>query len=168
MHLLIGPVVFLLYLFVFFSFQAPAISLAFTFFFITSLFLPMTFRALIGSVTRLSADYVSLVLNRSGVDLLLTGLADPAESGQKQARGIKKLYSSHQQTNLGWSLSGPSLGSLASRSKAVPVRLYQMLLFTLPGTPVFSAGDEVGLKTGVSRALNKWGAESVFECKIQH
>ncbi|RXN21475.1 4F2 cell-surface antigen heavy chain-like protein [Labeo rohita] len=118
--------------------------------------------ALIGSVTRLSADYVSLVLNRSGVDLLLTGLADPAESGQKQARGIKKLYSSHQQTNLGWSLSGPSLGSLASRSKAVPVRLYQMLLFTLPGTPVFSAGDEVGLKTGEKPQI-MWDLENPVE-----
>ncbi|XP_073693372.1 amino acid transporter heavy chain SLC3A2-like [Garra rufa] len=103
--------------------------------------------ALMGSVTRLSPDDVSLVLNRSGVDLLLTGLPDPSESGEKQAEGIKNLYSSHRQMNLGWSLSGPSVGSLASRSPAWPVRLYQMLLFTLPGTPVFSAGDEVGLKT---------------------
>uniref|UniRef100_A0A671PF10 4F2 cell-surface antigen heavy chain-like n=1 Tax=Sinocyclocheilus anshuiensis TaxID=1608454 RepID=A0A671PF10_9TELE len=101
-----------------------------------SLFLLMTFRALMGSVTSLSADEVSLVLNRSGVDLLLTGLPDPAETGV-----IKKLYSSHPQT---------SLGSLASRTPAAPIRLYQMLLFTLPGTPVFSAGDEVGLKAGVS------------------
>ncbi len=98
-----------------------------------------------GSVTGLSADEVSLVLNRSGVDLLLTVLPDLADTGV-----IKKLYSSHPQTSLGW--------SLASRSSAALIRLYQMLLFTLPGTPVFSAGDEVGLKAGVSTALNKWAA----------
>ncbi len=111
-----------------------------------------------GSVTGFSADEVSLVLNRSGVDLLLTGLPDLTETGV-----IKKLYSSHPQTSLGW-----TLGSLAYRTPAAPVRLYQMLLFTLPGTPVFSAGEEVGLKAGVSTALNKWAAKSVFGCKIQN
>uniref|UniRef100_A0A671P7D1 4F2 cell-surface antigen heavy chain-like n=1 Tax=Sinocyclocheilus anshuiensis TaxID=1608454 RepID=A0A671P7D1_9TELE len=118
-----------------------------------SLFLLMTFRALMGSVTSLSADEVSLVLNRSGVDLLLTGLPDPAETGV-----IKKLYSSHPQT---------SLGSLASRTPAAPIRLYQMLLFTLPGTPVFSAGDEVGLKAGVSTEKPQimWDLENPAEEK---
>ncbi len=114
-----------------------------------------------GSVSGFSADEVSLVLNRSGVDLLLTGLTglpDLTETGV-----IKKLYSSHPQTSLGW-----TLGSLASRTPAAPVRLYQMLLFTLPGTPVFSAGEEVGLKAGVSTALNKWAAKSVFGCRIQN
>uniref|UniRef100_A0A672RQL9 Solute carrier family 3 member 2a n=1 Tax=Sinocyclocheilus grahami TaxID=75366 RepID=A0A672RQL9_SINGR len=52
--------------------------------------------------------------------------------------------------SLGWCLSGRTLGS-----PAVPVRLYQMLLFTLPGTPVFSAGDEIGLMAGVSRTLQE-------------
>ncbi|KAK2913541.1 hypothetical protein Q8A67_001940 [Cirrhinus molitorella] len=120
--------------------------------------------ALMGSVTRLSADDFTLMLNQSGVDLLLTGLPDPAESGEKQAQEIKKLYSSHRQLNLGWSMSGPSLGSLASRRPAVPVRLYQMLLFTLPGTPVFSAGDEVGLKTGEKPQI-MWDLENPVEEK---
>ncbi|XP_016335115.1 4F2 cell-surface antigen heavy chain [Sinocyclocheilus anshuiensis] len=106
--------------------------------------------ALMGSVTSLSADEVSLVLNRSGVDLLLTGLPDPAETGV-----IKKLYSSHPQT---------SLGSLASRTPAAPIRLYQMLLFTLPGTPVFSAGDEVGLKAGEKPQI-MWDLENPAEEK---
>uniref|UniRef100_A0A673M820 4F2 cell-surface antigen heavy chain-like n=1 Tax=Sinocyclocheilus rhinocerous TaxID=307959 RepID=A0A673M820_9TELE len=99
--------------------------------------------ALMGSVTGLSVDEVSLVLNRSGVDLLLNGLPDLAEPGERQAQVIKNHYFSHLQMSLGWCLSGRTLGS-----PAVPVRLYQMLLFTLPGTPVFSAGDEIGLKAG--------------------
>lgn len=103
-----------------------------------------------GSVTGLSVDEVSLLLNRSGVDLLLTDLAAPAESGVRQARAIQTLYSAHLQTSLAWSLTGRSLGS-----PAVPERLFHTLLFTLPGTPVFSAGDEVGLKAGVSGACKE-------------
>ncbi|XP_051757259.1 4F2 cell-surface antigen heavy chain-like [Ctenopharyngodon idella] len=104
--------------------------------------------ALMGSVTGLTVDEVSVLLNQLGVDLLLTGLPDPAKSGEKQAEVIQKLYSGNLQTSLGWSLSGRTLGSLASRAPAVPVKLFHTLLFTLPGTPVLNAGDEVGLKTG--------------------
>ncbi|XP_052417533.1 4F2 cell-surface antigen heavy chain-like [Carassius gibelio] len=110
--------------------------------------------ALMGSFTNLSADDVSLMLNRSGVDLLLTELLDPPETSVE-----KKLYPSHLQTSLGW-----TLGSLASRSQAAPVRLYQMLLFTLPGTPVFSAGDEVGLKSGEKPQI-MWDLENPAEEK---
>ncbi len=105
-----------------------------------------------GSVTGLPVDDVSNLLNRSSVDLLLTGLPDPAEPGARQAQEIQTLYTEHLQTSLGWSLSRQTRVSLASRTPAAPIRLYQMLLFTLPGTPVFSAGDEVGLKAGVSKA----------------
>ncbi|XP_067302476.1 amino acid transporter heavy chain SLC3A2-like [Pseudorasbora parva] len=118
--------------------------------------------ALMGSVTGLSVDDVSLLLNRSGVDLLLTGLLDPAVPGVTQAQVIQKLYSAHLQTSLGWSLSGRTLGSLASRSPAVPLRLFHTLLFTLPGTPVFSAGDEVGLKTG-EKPRTMWDLENPAE-----
>ncbi|KAF4111384.1 4F2 cell-surface antigen heavy chain [Onychostoma macrolepis] len=113
--------------------------------------------ALMGSVTGLSEDEVSHVLNCSGVDLLLTRLPDPTETGV-----IKELYSSHPQTSLGWTLG--SLGSLASRTPAAPVRLYQMLLFTFPGTPVFSAGDEVGLKAGEKPQI-MWDLENPVEEK---
>lgn len=118
--------------------------------------------ALMGSVTGLAVDEVSLLLNRSGVDLLLTGLLNPAEPGVRQAQVIQTLYSGHLQTSLGWSLSGRTLGSLASRSAAVPLKLFHTLLFTLPGTPVFSAGDEVGLKTGEKLEV-MWDLESKAE-----
>uniref|UniRef100_A0A8C1KHB1 Zgc:158423 n=1 Tax=Cyprinus carpio TaxID=7962 RepID=A0A8C1KHB1_CYPCA len=85
------------------------------------------------------------------IDLLLTGLPDPAEASERQAQVIKNHHFSHLQTSLGWCLSGPTLGSLASRTPVVPVRLYKIPRFTLPVTPVSSPGDEVGLKAGVSR-----------------
>ncbi|KAK9972163.1 hypothetical protein ABG768_025489 [Culter alburnus] len=118
--------------------------------------------ALMGSVTGLSVDDISVLLNRSGVDLLLTGLPDPAESGVKQAQEIQMLYSGHLQMSLGWSLSGRTLGSLASRTPAVPVKLFHTLLFTLPGTPVFNAGDEVGLKAE-EKLEAMWDLESKAE-----
>uniref|UniRef100_A0A8C1KGW0 Zgc:158423 n=1 Tax=Cyprinus carpio TaxID=7962 RepID=A0A8C1KGW0_CYPCA len=91
---------------------------------------------------------VSLMLDCSGIDLLLTGLPDPAEASERQAQVIKNHHFSHLQTSLGWCLSGPTLGSLASRTPVVPVRLYKIPRFTLPVTPVSSPGDEVGLKAG--------------------
>ncbi|XP_052007682.1 4F2 cell-surface antigen heavy chain-like [Xyrauchen texanus] len=112
--------------------------------------------ALIVSVTDLPLDDIHVLLNHSGVDLLLTGLPNPVES---QALSIQKLYSMNPQTSLGWSLCGRTLGCLASRTPAVPVRLFQILLFTLPGTPLFNAGDEVGLKTG-EKLQTMWDLES--------
>ncbi|XP_039515831.1 4F2 cell-surface antigen heavy chain [Pimephales promelas] len=112
--------------------------------------------ALMGSVTGLSVEDVSLLLNRSGVDLLLTELAAPAGSGVRQAQAIQKLYSGHLQTSLGWSVSR-SLGS-----PAAPVRLFHTLLFTLPGTPVFSAGDEIGFKAG-ENLQTMWDLENPVE-----
>uniref|UniRef100_A0A8C2EG89 Zgc:158423 n=1 Tax=Cyprinus carpio TaxID=7962 RepID=A0A8C2EG89_CYPCA len=103
------------------------------------------------SFTGILISPVSLMLNRSGVDLLLTGLPDMAEASERQAQVIKNHHFSHLQTSLGWCLSGRTLGSLASRTPVVPVRLYKIPRFTLPVTPVSSSGDEVGLKAGVSR-----------------
>lgn len=40
-------------------------------------------------------------------------------------------------------------GLLTSFVPAQLLRLYQLLLFTLPGTPVFSYGDEIGLEAAV-------------------
>lgn len=104
--------------------------------------------AMMGSFTSVSADNASQLLNVSGVDLLLTGLPDLTQSGVELDQAINKLYSSHPQNSLGWSPSGRILGRLTSKSPAVPIRLYHMLLFTLPGTPVFNNGDEVALKDG--------------------
>ncbi|XP_026869820.2 4F2 cell-surface antigen heavy chain-like [Electrophorus electricus] len=101
--------------------------------------------ALIGSVTSLPVDAVSQLLNKSEVDLLLIGLPSLVHSGVDHALAVNQLYSSHPQTSLGWSLT-----PLISTFEAMPIRLHHMLLFTLPGTPVFTTGVEVGLKKGES------------------
>lgn len=43
-------------------------------------------------------------------------------------------------------LQGSQAGLLTSFVSPQLLRLYQLLLFTLPGTPVFSYGDEIGLE----------------------
>lgn len=120
--------------------------------------------AMMGTFTWKSADRASQLLNDSGVNLLLTRLPDLNQTGMELDQAINKLYSSHPQNSLGWSTSGRILGRLTSRFPAVPIRLYHMLLFTLPGTPVFNNGDEVALKDG--EPLNAiWDLESTPEEK---
>uniref|UniRef100_A0A8C5HVM9 4F2 cell-surface antigen heavy chain-like n=1 Tax=Gouania willdenowi TaxID=441366 RepID=A0A8C5HVM9_GOUWI len=102
-----------------------------------------------------SVDHVSSLLSSSGVDLLLSpllssgsgGFAGPAEV----LDSVQTLCASHSQLNLAWSLGGAEV-HLASAVGPALVRLYQLLLLTLPGTPVFNYGDEVGLMDQVEWA----------------
>lgn len=108
-------------------------------------FTSYSIRALIGVADRLStADAVNL-LNSTGMNLMMPAL-DPGASGQAWASTIQTLYSSHNQTSLGWCLSRTTVGHLATQVTPKLLRLYQLLLFTLPGTPVFNYGDEIGLE----------------------
>lgn len=47
---------------------------------------------------------------------------------------------------LGWMVGGRELGHMASMVKNRLYRLYQIMLFTLPGTPFTNYGDEIGLE----------------------
>lgn len=52
-----------------------------------------------------------------------------------------------QQRSLGWGFGASAkdhLSALATTSGLI--RLYQLLLLTVPGTPVFTYGDEIGLQ----------------------
>lgn len=61
---------------------------------------------------------------------------------------IDTLHS--QQRSLGWGLGAAKLQQLSSVAKTKPlIRLYHLLLFTMPGTPVFTYGDEIGLQAVV-------------------
>lgn len=56
-----------------------------------------------------------------------------------------------QWASMAWGLGAAQQEHLSKL--AVPqglIRLYQLLLFTMPGTPVFTYGDEIGLQTKVS------------------
>ncbi|XP_076829126.1 amino acid transporter heavy chain SLC3A2-like [Brachyhypopomus gauderio] len=101
--------------------------------------------ALMGSAIHQDVDDTSTFLNKSEVDLFLIGLSNLTHSGMDLAQAVKRMYSSHPQTSLGWSLT-PILSMFA----AMPIRLRHMLLFTLPGTPVFTSGEVVGLQDGES------------------
>ena len=105
------------------------------------------FRVLIGVTERTSAEDVSGLLASTGVDLLISGVLRPGSiDATERAQSVQLLYSSHNQSNLAWSLGG----HLASMGGPALVRLYQLLLLTLPGTPVISYGDEIGLMDEVS------------------
>lgn len=51
-----------------------------------------------------------------------------------------------EQRSVGWGL-GAAVQQQLSMAAATPalIRLYHLLLFTMPGTPVFTYGDEIGL-----------------------
>lgn len=53
------------------------------------------------------------------------------------------------QRSVGWGLGAAQQDQL-SKQAVTPalIRLYQLLLLTMPGTPVFTYGDEIGLQAG--------------------
>ncbi|XP_038147784.1 4F2 cell-surface antigen heavy chain-like [Cyprinodon tularosa] len=109
-------------------------------------------RLLLGVTESSSAEYVSALLSSTGVDLLISNVltsGDPEPS--RYADTIQTLYSNVSQERLTWNLGGRVEGHLASLVTQAHVRLYQLLLMTLPGTPVFNYGDEVGLMDGDSK-----------------
>ncbi|KAF7652800.1 hypothetical protein LDENG_00092130 [Lucifuga dentata] len=100
-------------------------------------------RVLIGVTEARSAEDVSGLLFSTGVDLLISNVLRPGNAdATERAQSIQHLYSTQSQTRLAWSLGVG--GHLASLGPAL-VRLHQLLLLTLPGTPVFNYGDEIGL-----------------------
>ncbi|XP_029610479.1 4F2 cell-surface antigen heavy chain [Salmo trutta] len=104
-------------------------------------------RALIGVEDGLDSSDVSHLLSSSGVDLMLSDILNtPADSGIQRAKSIQDLISTQKQSSLAWGLGGTRGNHLASMvERPELVRLYQLLLFTLPGTPVFNYGDEIGI-----------------------
>lgn len=66
-----------------------------------------------------------------------------------------------QQRNLGWGLGATQQKQLSAKGPKL-VHLYQLLLFTMPGTPVFTYGDEIGLTAGEV----SYRTEQMFKCFI--
>ncbi|TRY57534.1 hypothetical protein DNTS_023484 [Danionella cerebrum] len=99
---------------------------------------------LIGVTNQTSPDDIAATLNKTGVDLLLSG-ALMFKSGLEVADSVNSLYSTYNQTKLAWNIGGRIAGHLASIVGLAKVKLNQLMLLTLPGTPVFNYGDEIGL-----------------------
>uniref|UniRef100_A0A3B4H9J7 Solute carrier family 3 member 2b n=1 Tax=Pundamilia nyererei TaxID=303518 RepID=A0A3B4H9J7_9CICH len=89
---------------------------------------------------KVSADVTHMLL--TAVQL---NVPEISVRGSKLARSIQHLYSSQSQMNLAWNLGGRLEGHMASLVGPALVKLHQLLLLTLPGTPIFSYGDEIGL-----------------------
>ncbi|CAB1316131.1 unnamed protein product [Coregonus sp. 'balchen'] len=103
-------------------------------------------RILIGVTARTSAVEVSELLNSTGVDLLLSGaLRSKTMTALDRAQTVQQLLSSHNQTKLAWNIGDRKEGHLATLVGPDKVNFNQMLLLTLPGTPVFNYGDEIAL-----------------------
>uniref|UniRef100_A0A1A7W9A9 Solute carrier family 3 (Activators of dibasic and neutral amino acid transport), member 2 n=1 Tax=Iconisemion striatum TaxID=60296 RepID=A0A1A7W9A9_9TELE len=104
-------------------------------------------RLVMGVVQGLSATKVSQLVNSTGVDLVLPDLLSNTSDNVQRIRDVDTLHS--QQRSVAW---GVGAGKLEHLSKVATspglIRLYQLLLFTLPGTPVFTYGDEIGLQAG--------------------
>ncbi|XP_037401843.1 solute carrier family 3 member 2b [Pygocentrus nattereri] len=104
-------------------------------------------RVLIGVTTLKSAEEVKKELNRTGVDLLLSRVLNH-KAGVEIAQVVDGLY--FDQNKLAWNIGDRVWGHLASIVTLLQVKLSQLLLFTLPGTPVFNYGDEIGLEDDLS------------------
>lgn len=106
----------------------------------------MFFRVLIGVTESSSAEDVSSLLSSIGVDLLISRVLSSAIGDvMKSAQSVETLYSSQSQMKLAWSMGRPAEGHLASLVGPGLVKLYQLMLLTLPGTPFINYGDEIGL-----------------------
>ncbi|XP_051956268.1 4F2 cell-surface antigen heavy chain-like [Xyrauchen texanus] len=109
-----------------------------------------TKKVLIGATDKYLPNDIAAVLNSTGVDLLLSG-ALKSKSALDIAHTVDRLYSTHNQSQLAWNIGGRITGHLASLVGLAHVKMYQLLLLTLPGTPVFNYGDEIGLQDGSTK-----------------
>ncbi|XP_010898832.1 solute carrier family 3 member 2b [Esox lucius] len=104
-------------------------------------------RVLVGVTEKTSAAEVSELLNSTGVDLLLSGVfRSKSMTAVDRAETLQHLLSSHNQTKLAWNIGDRKEGHLATLVGPDMVTFNQLLLLTLPGTPVFNYGDEIALE----------------------
>ncbi|KAK5848500.1 hypothetical protein PBY51_006108 [Eleginops maclovinus] len=102
-------------------------------------------KMLMGVVKGFSAVQLSQLVNTTGVDLVLSDLLSSNNEGAQRIMAMNTLNA--QQRSLGWALGAAQDDQLSKQaSTSGLIRLYQLLLFTMPGTPVFSYGDEIGLQ----------------------
>nr|XP_020499339.1 4F2 cell-surface antigen heavy chain [Labrus bergylta] len=113
-------------------------------------------KALIGVAENISAEELSLLINTTGADLVLSNLLSQKSGGKERIQAMDVLNS--QQRSLGWGLGAATKAQLSKTTGMF--RLYQLLLLTMPGTPVFTYGDEIGLSAqGAWPPKMVWGIE---------
>lgn len=106
-------------------------------------------RVLIAETGQQDSWQIFSLLNETSADLLvspyLAGLGQEP-SGEKVENAIREYIQASGEKWPSWSVGGPRTGHVASLVKERLLRLYHMLLFTLPGTPFTNYGDEIGLQ----------------------
>ncbi|XP_030018286.1 4F2 cell-surface antigen heavy chain [Sphaeramia orbicularis] len=117
-------------------------------------------KMLMGVAEGIPAPQVAQLVNTSSVDLLLSDLLS-TQQGVDRMPAIEMLQS--LQRSLGWGMGAAQRSQLSKLVKTPDlIRLYQLLLFTMPGTPVFTYGDEIGLQAvqGGSSPKMVWDIET--------
>lgn len=115
-----------------------------------------------------SSDLQQIVnILESTSDLLLTSsyLSNSSFTGERTESLVTRFLNATGSHWCSWSVS--QAGLLADFIPDHLLRLYQLLLFTLPGTPVFSYGDELGLQGALPGQPAKapfmpWNESSIF------
>ncbi|XP_074517967.1 amino acid transporter heavy chain SLC3A2-like [Halichoeres trimaculatus] len=97
-------------------------------------------KVLMGVVNNVSAEEVFQLINTTGFDLILSDLLSQNE-GRERIKALEVLSS--QRDSVAWGLGASQKRHLSESTDHT--RLYQLLLLTMPGTPVFTYGDEIGL-----------------------
>ncbi|CAI5798158.1 4F2 cell-surface antigen heavy chain isoform X2 [Podarcis lilfordi] len=112
-------------------------------------------RVLIAVTRRQDAEGIFSLLNETtGVDLLssqyLLGLVkggqEDSTRGEAAAKMIRQYIQEAGDKWPSWSVGRPDIGHLASPMGEPLLRLFHLLLYTLPGTPFTDYGDEIGLR----------------------
>ncbi|KAK5893663.1 hypothetical protein CgunFtcFv8_006514 [Champsocephalus gunnari] len=102
-------------------------------------------RVLMGVVKNVSDVELFELVNTTSVDLVLSDLLSRRNGGVQRIMDMNTLSS--QQRSVAWGLGAANEDQLSKRATTPAlIRLYQLLLFTMPGTPVFTYGDEIGLQ----------------------
>ncbi|XP_028566475.2 amino acid transporter heavy chain SLC3A2 isoform X1 [Podarcis muralis] len=112
-------------------------------------------RVLIAVTRRQDAEGIFSLLNETtGVDLLsspyllglVTGSQEDSTRGEAAAKMIRQYIQEAGDKWPSWSVGRPDIGHLASPMGEPLLRLFHLLLYTLPGTPFTDYGDEIGLR----------------------
>ncbi|KAM4018088.1 amino acid transporter heavy chain SLC3A2 [Anomaloglossus baeobatrachus] len=105
-------------------------------------------RVLLISANESTSDQIMSILNDTTAGILSTSylLSKGNESDNTLGKRIRQYQESAWEENKTMWAIRPRLGHMASVVKEKLLRVYQLLLFTLQGTPLTLYGDEIGLK----------------------
>ncbi|XP_067400163.1 amino acid transporter heavy chain SLC3A2 isoform X2 [Emydura macquarii macquarii] len=124
-------------------------------------------RVLIAGTGQQDSRQIFSLLNETSADLLaspyLMGLGSEP-SGEKVENAIRDYIQAAGEKWPSWSVGGPQVWHMASLVNERLLRLYHMLLFTLPGTPFTNYGDEIGLQElpGQNASRMQWDDSANF------